>query len=113
MEEEASSAYIGVDDEPVEIDHDNDQGIDLENKIVEPVEGMEFDSLEDLMAFYAKYAKEKGFAVAKRSSKKVEGILSRVYIECTRAGTRKSTSSNPLNMHFVRGNTQNVLDEMY
>ena len=59
---------------------------------------MEFDSLDQLMEFYANYAKLKGFAIAKKSSKKVEGILTYVVVECTCVGMRNSASSNPLNM---------------
>ena len=96
MEEEVSSVYIGVDDEIVAIEHDNDKVTDLEDQVDEPTEGMEFDSLDELMAFYVRYAKEKGFAMAKRSSEKVGEILTHVYMECTRAGMTKITSSNLL-----------------
>ena len=58
---------------------------------------MEFDYLDDLMAFYAKYSQEKGFVVAKRRSKKVEGVYTRIY-RVYPCWYMKSTSSNLLNI---------------
>ena len=90
--------FIGVNDDSIEMKLEKDKVPDVANKIDEPKEGMEFDSLDELMAFYASYTKEKCFAVDKRTSKKVGGILTYVIIECTRAGKTKITSNNPLKM---------------
>nr|POF02812.1 hypothetical protein CFP56_10871 [Quercus suber] len=42
----------------------------VENKAKDPKLGMMFDSIDDVVIYYRRYAKEKGFAVAKRTSKK-------------------------------------------
>ena len=68
MEEEVSSGYIGMDDNTNEIAHENDKVTELETNEDEPKVGMEFDSLDQLMAFYTSYAKKiNGFAMAKKN----------------------------------------------
>ncbi|XP_057471117.1 protein FAR1-RELATED SEQUENCE 6-like [Actinidia eriantha] len=43
---------------------------DFEEKVEEPKMGMEFDTHDEAYLYYTRFAKEKGFAVAKRSSKR-------------------------------------------
>ena len=97
-EQEVSSGSVSIDEDNFEIDHDNEQIRDVENQIDQPKKGMEFDSLDELMAFYARYARGKGFAVSKRSSTKKQGVVRYVALQCTRAGTSTSKSTNPLNV---------------
>nr|POE86249.1 isoform 2 of protein far1-related sequence 2 [Quercus suber] len=58
-----------------------------------------FNSIDDIMKYYTRYGKEKGFAVAKRSSKKGDdGEVRYVTIACNRAGKPRNRSSNPLKL---------------
>ncbi|KAF3958562.1 hypothetical protein CMV_016552 [Castanea mollissima] len=60
---------------------------------------MMFNSIDDIMKYYTRYGKEKGFAVAKRSSKKGDdGEVRYVTIACNRAGKPRNRSSNPLKL---------------
>ncbi|CAL5406295.1 unnamed protein product [Camellia sinensis] len=59
----------------VELNEDNienqkEEMGNVEDKVEDPKMGMMFNSINELMKFYTRYAKEKGFAVAKRTSKK-------------------------------------------
>ena len=56
------------------------EGGNSSTEIIKPMEGMEFVSLEELMSFYATYANKLGFAIFKRSTKKMNGIVSYVII---------------------------------
>ena len=56
-----------------------------EDRVEEPKKGMTFDTSEDAYLFYCRYAKEKGFSVSKRTSRKGSDgklkdiTLSRIY----------------------------------
>ncbi|XP_058183566.1 protein FAR1-RELATED SEQUENCE 4-like [Rhododendron vialii] len=57
---------------------------------------MTFDTSEEAYSYYSRYAKEKGFAVAKTTSRKgKDGKLKDVTIACSRAGKARVTS-NPV-----------------
>ncbi|XP_058188429.1 protein FAR1-RELATED SEQUENCE 4-like [Rhododendron vialii] len=58
---------------------------------------MIFDTSEEAYSYYSRFAKEKGFAVAKRTSRKgKDGKLKDVTIACNRAGKARVTTSNPV-----------------
>ncbi|XP_058218854.1 protein FAR1-RELATED SEQUENCE 4-like [Rhododendron vialii] len=68
-----------------------------EHKAEEPKVGMTFDTSEDAYLYYLKYAKENGFAIAKRSSRKGrDGNVRHVWFECCRAGKARVRTSNPV-----------------
>ncbi|GFZ21974.1 hypothetical protein Acr_29g0011360 [Actinidia rufa] len=60
-------------------------------------EGMEFDTSDEAYIYYSTYAKEKGFAVSKRNSRKgSDGKLMNVTFQCNRGGKAKVTTINPV-----------------
>ncbi|XP_058217556.1 protein FAR-RED IMPAIRED RESPONSE 1-like [Rhododendron vialii] len=68
-----------------------------EETVEEQKEGMIFDTSEEAYSYYSRFAKEKGFAVAKRTSRKgKDGKLKDVTIACNRAGKARVTTSNPV-----------------
>ena len=48
----------------------NEDCEDSEHMVEEPKVGMEFDTSDEAYIYYSTYAKEKGFAVSKRNSRK-------------------------------------------
>ncbi|XP_058189372.1 protein FAR-RED IMPAIRED RESPONSE 1-like [Rhododendron vialii] len=67
-----------------------------EDKVEESKEGMTFDTSEEAYSYYSRYAEGKGFAVAKRTSRKgKDGKLKDLTIACSRAGKTRVTTSNP------------------
>ena len=81
----------------------------VENKAEDPKLGMMFDSIDDAMIYYRRYAKEKGFAVAKRTSKKGnDGVVRYVTIAYSYArkprirlncpGIKRTRSTNPVQL---------------
>ncbi|XP_057514948.1 protein FAR-RED IMPAIRED RESPONSE 1-like [Actinidia eriantha] len=68
-----------------------------EDRVEEPKEGMTFDTSEDAYLFYCRYAKEKGFSVSKRTSRKgSDGKLKDITLSCSRAGKARVKTSNPV-----------------
>ena len=68
-----------------------------EDRVEEPKKGMTFDTLEDAYLFYCRYAKEKGFSVCRRTSKKgSDGKLKYSTLSCNRAGKVTVKTSNPV-----------------
>ena len=49
---------------------ENESNENSEHKVEEPKEGMEFNTSDEAYIYYSTYAKEKGFAVSKRNSRK-------------------------------------------
>ena len=81
----------------------------VENKAKDPKLGMMFDSIDDAVIYYRRYAKEKGFAVAKRTSKKGDdGVVRYVTIACSYVGKprirlnypgiKRTRSTNPVQL---------------
>jgi len=58
-----------------------------DEKVEEPKESMIFSSLDEVCSYYRKYAKQAGFGIAQRSSRKNKGIKGYVILICTRGGT--------------------------
>ncbi|KAI3896866.1 hypothetical protein MKX03_013517, partial [Papaver bracteatum] len=68
-----------------------------ESKKIELKKGMEFDTTEEIYESYRKFGMQQGFGVAKRSSRKDDGILRHVCYTCVRGGNHRTLSSTPLN----------------
>lgn len=84
-------------DEIHTIEDGNEATENDEDRVEEPKEGMTFDTSEDAHLYYFKYAKEKGFAVATRTSRKgKDGKLKHVILSCNRAGKATVKTSNPV-----------------
>jgi hypothetical protein len=52
----------------------------LRNVLSEPIVGIEFGSLEEVIEFYRKYAYSKGFATMTRNSRRNKGFIETSYI---------------------------------
>jgi len=63
-----------------------------DEKIEEPKSSMTFSSLEEVCSYYRRYAKQVGFGIAHRTSRKTKGIKSYVMLICTRGGDERATS---------------------
>ncbi|XP_058216733.1 protein FAR-RED IMPAIRED RESPONSE 1-like [Rhododendron vialii] len=82
-----------------------------EDGVEEPKEGMTFDTSEEAYSYYSRYTKEKGFAVAKRSSRKgKDGKLKDVTIACSHAG--KIEAGGPGKLPYIQKNCRNHVDKV-
>ncbi|KAF5458998.1 hypothetical protein F2P56_022990 [Juglans regia] len=64
----------------------------------EPVSGMEFNSLEDLMNYYKEYGKKRGFGVmTKRSERGEDETVRYVTLACARGGKARNRTINVAN----------------
>ncbi|XP_041016196.1 protein FAR1-RELATED SEQUENCE 5-like [Juglans microcarpa x Juglans regia] len=64
----------------------------------EPVSGMEFNSLEDLMSYYEEYGQKRGFGVmTKRSERGEDQTVRYVTIACARGGKARNRTINVAN----------------
>jgi hypothetical protein len=67
---------------------------DVEN-VEEPKNGMTFNSIEELHAYYRSYAKQEGFGVVQKKKKTDEnGCTHYITLGCARQGNRQPSSSN-------------------
>ena len=74
----------------------------VEDKVEDPKLGMMFNSIDDAMLYYTRYGKGKGFAVAKRTSKRgIDGETKYVTIGCNRAG-KPMIRSNRVGVPWTR-----------
>ncbi|KAG5546084.1 hypothetical protein RHGRI_018307 [Rhododendron griersonianum] len=106
-EEEVWSGPSSKDCDVIETTKDGKEEIEnCEDKVEEPKEGMAFDTPEDAYRYYLRYAQEKGFAIAKRSSRKgSDGKLRHIGFECCRAGKARciaSTTMDEYRTHFEK-----------
>ncbi|KAL7264640.1 hypothetical protein ACSBR1_002576 [Camellia fascicularis] len=77
------------------IDNQTDEIRNAKEHLEDPKPGMVFDSIDEVMKFYTRYAKEKGFVVCKRtSSRENDGEMRYATITCNRGGNQKIRSSN-------------------
>ncbi|KAK7834720.1 hypothetical protein CFP56_024194 [Quercus suber] len=80
MEEEKKIGSSHVELNENNIENATEETRNVKDKIEDPKVGMMFNSIDDIMKYYTRYGKEKGFAVAKRSSKKGDdGEVREVY----------------------------------
>ncbi|GMP61687.1 hypothetical protein CsSME_00024057 [Camellia sinensis var. sinensis] len=81
-------------------EQDNNLEFNESGEIEEPKKGMYFISKQEVYAFYAKYAKQLGFAIAYRTQNVTrDGEVKCFGIECTRAQNRtKRSEENPLKL---------------
>ncbi|GFY80313.1 hypothetical protein Acr_01g0001220 [Actinidia rufa] len=78
-------------------DDGNEANKNSEHKVEEPKEGIEFETSDEAYLYYSTYAKEKGFAVSKRNSRKgSDGKLMNVTFQCNRGGKARITTTNPV-----------------
>lgn len=73
-----------MDEEVEDLTMEIEQNENVVDRIEEPKVGMIFDSIDDVVEFYRKYAKEKGFGMSIRTSKKVGGEVRYVTVACSR-----------------------------
>ncbi|XP_028100080.1 protein FAR1-RELATED SEQUENCE 6-like [Camellia sinensis] len=94
MEEVSSgSESVGLNEGHNEIE------IEKAESVEDPKVGMLFDSIDDLFQFYQRYAKEKGFGMCIRSSKKVGAEVRYVTVACNHSGKPKIKSSKLHQLH--------------
>ncbi|XP_028098981.1 protein FAR1-RELATED SEQUENCE 8-like [Camellia sinensis] len=89
----SGSKFVGLNEGHNEIE------IEKAKSVEDPTVGMLFDSIDDLVQFYQRYAKEKGFRMCIRSSKKVGGEARYVTVACNHSGKPKIKSSKPHQLH--------------
>jgi hypothetical protein len=77
---------IGVDSDP--------QAIEKETETIEPAKGMEFDGMDDAMAFYQRYAQKTGFNVKRTRSKSENEKLRYFTLACDRRGEAQCPSQS-------------------
>ncbi|GMP82815.1 hypothetical protein CsSME_00036961 [Camellia sinensis var. sinensis] len=77
---------------------ENNPSLNESGEIEEPKKGMCFTSKQEVLEFYAKYAKNLGFAIAYRTQNvRADGKVEYFGIECTQAQNRtKRSKVNPL-----------------
>ena len=82
-------------------DDSNDQVAEEELSLVEPKKGMIFDNMNDAFLFYKRYARTKGFAITKRSSRagqnetdQDEKVVQYFTLACNRQGKARYSSKN-------------------
>jgi len=63
-----------------------------DEKIEEPKSSMTFSSIEEVCSYYRRYAKQAGFGIAHRTSRKTKGIKSYIVLICTRGGDERATN---------------------
>ena len=95
-----SNAELNEDHINVEIDEtENEKGemVNLEDKVGEPKTRMMFESVDEVFSYYTRYAKQNGFAVAKRTGKKGgDEVIRYLTFKCTRSGKPRIRTSNPV-----------------
>ncbi|KAL7163054.1 hypothetical protein ACSBR2_039199 [Camellia fascicularis] len=71
----------------------------IEVEIEDPRVGMTFNSINEIYEYYAKYAKQKGFAMSKKSSKMGgNGEKKYMAIGCSRGGKARIKTNNPVRL---------------
>jgi hypothetical protein len=61
-----------------------------DEKVEEPKESMTFSSIEEVCSYYRTYAKQAGFGIAHRTSRKRNGIKSYAVLICTRGAPERT-----------------------
>ncbi|XP_041018010.1 uncharacterized protein LOC121260246 [Juglans microcarpa x Juglans regia] len=72
-----------------------DNSIECDETIEQPTVGMNFSSVEEVLSYYMKYGKQKGFGMCKRNSRQDDnGNIRWICLACVRGGTSKSKAVN-------------------
>eukprot|EP00268_Persea_americana_P060800 TRINITY_DN7621_c0_g1_i17.p1 TRINITY_DN7621_c0_g1~~TRINITY_DN7621_c0_g1_i17.p1 ORF type:complete len:688 (+),score=91.08 TRINITY_DN7621_c0_g1_i17:321-2384(+) len=106
MEEDGISREFDGDDNEIEMRTVSQElnSVEMEKKgehlkevVIEPQRGMIFGSIEEVHKYYASYARQIGFAVAQKTSKKgSDGKKRFITIACTKGRKPKPSASNPV-----------------
>ncbi|GJN34175.1 hypothetical protein PR202_gb22819 [Eleusine coracana subsp. coracana] len=93
------SQYTTLDDYFVTAEHEDhsiDEVVGEELQINEPIKGMIFDNIDDAFHFCKRYARTKGFAITKRSSRTGEDkeVVQYITLACSRQGKALCSSKN-------------------
>eukprot|EP00268_Persea_americana_P059046 TRINITY_DN7200_c0_g1_i5.p1 TRINITY_DN7200_c0_g1~~TRINITY_DN7200_c0_g1_i5.p1 ORF type:complete len:152 (+),score=28.87 TRINITY_DN7200_c0_g1_i5:1002-1457(+) len=79
----------------VEMEKPLEEGENLGDVVMEPHRGMLFGSIEEVQDYYARYARQIGFAVAQKTSKKgPDGKKRFITIACTKGRKPNPSASN-------------------
>ena len=79
------------------IKNEKKETIKVEDKVEDLCVGMLFGSIDDIMKYYTRYGKKKGFAVAKRTSRRGnDGDMESLTAACNHVGKQKIKASNSL-----------------
>jgi hypothetical protein len=65
-----------------------------DGKVEEPKASMTFSSIEEVCSYYRRYAKQAGFGITHRSSRKKKSIKSYIVLICTRGGPERPRTSD-------------------
>ncbi|KAL0010130.1 hypothetical protein SO802_005238 [Lithocarpus litseifolius] len=79
------------------VENEKEETRKVEDKVEDPCVGMLFGSIDDIMEYFIRYGNKKGFAVAKRTSRKGnDGEVESLTVACNHAGKQKIKASNAL-----------------
>ncbi|XP_058185567.1 protein FAR1-RELATED SEQUENCE 2-like [Rhododendron vialii] len=88
-----------MDEEVEDLTTEIEQNENVVNGVKEPKVGMIIDSIDDVVEFYRKYAKEKGFGMSIRTSKKVGGEVRYVTVACNHSGKPRTRGMKVNQLH--------------
>ncbi|ONK78926.1 uncharacterized protein A4U43_C01F1070 [Asparagus officinalis] len=97
-EEEVLSGFSKEGTDEINTNEDGNEAMkNCEERVEEPDVGMEFNTPNEAYLYYSRFAKEKGFVVAKRSSGKgKDGVVRHVILQCSKGGKARARGSNPI-----------------
>ncbi|XP_058190589.1 protein FAR1-RELATED SEQUENCE 4-like [Rhododendron vialii] len=97
-EEEEEEEEVGSGDNEEEVlSGTNETTKNCKQRIEEPKVRMEFDTSNEAYVYYLRYAKQQGFSVAKRTSRKgKDENLKNLTLQCNRDGKARVKGSNPV-----------------
>ncbi|XP_038722015.1 protein FAR1-RELATED SEQUENCE 5-like [Tripterygium wilfordii] len=88
---------VVVDNSEGEDESRRDEMLQTDEVVQEPQAGMVFSTIDEMLDFYRKYGKQKGFSVKRRSlNKDKDGTVKYVTFTCGRSDKLKSRSNNVL-----------------
>lgn len=88
-----------MDEEVEDLTTEIEQNKNFVDGVKEPKAGMIFDSIDDVVEFYRKYAKEKGFGMSIRTSKKIGGEVRYVTVACSHSGKPRTRGMKVNQLH--------------
>lgn len=103
VQEENAGLQTVVDEDDFVIEEfgsdSDDQATEKALEIMEPKKGMIFGSENDAIVFYKRYARKKGFAITRRSSRTADEKLRYFTLACSRQGKAQYSSKNTWKPH--------------